>query len=84
MLEQNYPNPFNPTTTIRYMLDSKRFLILSIYDALGNEIIKLVNGEELPGIHKIKIEMKDISSGIYFYRLQAGNNVETKKMIFIK
>jgi hypothetical protein len=83
-LVQNFPNPFNPNTKITYQIPELSFVTLKIYDALGNEIIKLVNGEKPVGSYKIEFDATTLPSGIYFYRLQAGNFVENKKMILLK
>jgi hypothetical protein len=83
-LEQNYPNPFNPTTTIGYVLQEKRNIKLTIMNAIGEEVAILVNEEQDKGFHKAELDGKNLSSGIYFYKLQAGNYVETKKMTLMK
>ena len=83
-LEQNYPNPFNPVTTIGYVLKEKTNAKVILLDAIGQEIAVLVNEEQDKGYHKIDLSAKDLSSGIYFYRLQAGTFLQTKKMILVK
>jgi hypothetical protein len=93
-LDQNYPNPFNPTTTIKFTISPARtklyaggdlrFTSLIVYDVLGNEVATLVNEEKPAGNYKVEFDGKNISSGIYFYKLQAGNFVEYKKMILMK
>ena len=83
-LEQNYPNPFNPTTTIGYVLQEKSNAKLTLINAIGEEVSILVNEEQDRGYHSAVLNGKNLSSGIYFYRLQAGNFVETKKMILLK
>ncbi|MFH1043393.1 MAG: T9SS type A sorting domain-containing protein [bacterium] len=83
-LNQNYPNPFNPTTTISFSLQSKEFVTLKIYDVLGEEVITLVNEELNTGSYKNDWNATNLSSGVYFYRLQAGNFSETKKLLFLK
>jgi hypothetical protein len=83
-LNQNYPNPFNPTTTINYQIPELSFVTLKIYDVLGSEIIILVNEEKPVGIYEVEFNATALPSGIYFYRLQAGSFVETKKMILMK
>lgn len=83
-LLQNYPNPFNPTTRIRYSISRRQFVKLKIYDLLGQEITTLVNEEKPAGAHTVEIDASRLSSGIYFYRLQAGDFVETKKMILMR
>ena len=79
-----YPNPFNQTTTIKYQIPKMSFVILKVYDVLGNEITTLVNEEKQAGEYEIKFEPKGLQSGIYFYRIGTGNFVETKKMILMK
>jgi hypothetical protein len=83
-LEQNYPNPFNPITTITYQIPDAGFVTLKVYDVLGNEIATLVNEEKSVGSYEVKLDGNGLPSGIYFYRLQAGSFVETKKMILMK
>jgi len=83
-LFQNYPNPFNSTTTIPFWLPQRTNVILKVYDVFGREIATLVNREFDAGEHSIQFNANDLPSGVYFYRLQAGNFIEQKKMIFIK
>ena len=83
-LNQNYPNPFNPSTTISFSIPAKEFVTLKIYDALGKEIATLVNEEIQPGTYQKEWSAGDLSSGVYFYRLQAGNYCETKKLLLLK
>jgi len=83
-LEQNYPNPFNPGTVISYKLSVNSLVKLKVYDVLGNEIAALVNKEQPEGEYEITFDAFDQSSGIYYYRLQAGDFSETKKMILLK
>lgn len=91
-LSQNYPNPFNPETIIRYQLAVSSYVILKIYDVLGNEIATLVNEEQQAGKHSItfnatnnnQLTTNKLASGIYYYRLQAGQQTQTKRMIFLK
>ncbi|MEE9450264.1 MAG: T9SS type A sorting domain-containing protein, partial [Ignavibacteriaceae bacterium] len=84
LLAQNYPNPFNPTTTINYQISEIGFVALKVFDVLGNEISTLVNEEKPAGSYEVDFDSQGLSSGIYFYKLQAGNFVETKKMVFLK
>ncbi|MFN3560441.1 MAG: right-handed parallel beta-helix repeat-containing protein [Chloroherpetonaceae bacterium] len=84
VLEQNYPNPFNPTTTISYQLPITIDVSLKIYDVLGKEIATLVNARQEAGSYYYNFNASTLSSGIYFYRLQAGNLISTKKMILVK
>jgi len=94
-LGQNYPNPFNPKTVISYQLSVTSNVTLKIYDVLGNEIATLVNDEKTPGTYEVEFntnshsgissgEVRNLPSGVYLYRLQAENSVETKKMLLIK
>ena len=83
-LEQNYPNPFNPSTSIQYAIGSTQLVQLKVYDVLGNEIATLVNEEKAAGIYNVQFTMNNLSTGIYFYKLTAGEYVSTKKMILIK
>ena len=86
LLQQNFPNPFNPSTTIQYAISSTQFVTLKVYDLLGREVVTLVNEEKLTGTYNVEFGVKslELSSGIYFYKLQAGDFVETKKMILLK
>jgi len=83
-LGQNYPNPFNPTTIINYQLEKPGFVTISIYNVLGMEIAKLVNEEKSAGSFNVEYHASDLSSGIYYYKIHAGNYIKTKKMILIK
>jgi hypothetical protein len=77
-LDQNYPNPFNPSTTIRYGLPNRSHVTLSVYNTLGQQVVQLVNGEMEAGLHEVRFDAATLSSGVYFYRIQAGMYVETK------
>lgn len=83
-LFQNYPNPFNPSTNIKYQISKNSFVILKVYDLLGREISTLVNELQKAGVYEIQFSNSGLTSGIYFYRMQAGNYSETKKMVYIK
>ena len=83
-LEQNYPNPFNPITMIRYSLKDDSKVTLDVYDVLGNKVKSLVNSYQNAGIYEIIFDGSDISSGIYFYHLKAGQFTEIKKLVLIK
>jgi len=83
-LEQNYPNPFNPSTSIQYRVSSISNVSLKVYDVIGNEVATLVNEEKSAGSYEVNFNAAGLSSGIYFYKLQAGSLVETKKMILLK
>jgi hypothetical protein len=83
-LEQNYPDPFNPSTTIRYELPKASQVNLSVYDILGREVSVLVNEKKDAGIYEVRYEGSKLASGVYFYRLQAGDYVASKKMLVLK
>ncbi|MCP5061990.1 MAG: T9SS type A sorting domain-containing protein [Ignavibacteriae bacterium] len=83
-LSQNYPNPFNPTTTISYSIPELSNITLKVFDVLGKEIITLVSEQKLKGNYKIEFNASQLPSGTYFYRLQSGNFLETKKLILVK
>jgi hypothetical protein len=84
MLYQNYPNPFNPSTRIQYSVASSRIVLLKVYDVLGRDVATLVNERKSPGTYEVNFDGSKLPSGIYFYRLQAGNFVETKKLVLLK
>jgi sugar lactone lactonase YvrE len=83
-LEQNYPNPFNPTTTISYQLPVASQVSLKVYDVLGREVMTLVNGRQDAGAYNFNFNASELSSGVYFYRLQTGSFVAIKKMLLVK
>jgi len=83
-LSQNYPNPFNPTTIISYQVPQNSFVNLKIFDVLGNEIKELINENKQPGYYEVQFNAGELTSGVYFYRLSAGNFFETKKMVVVK
>lgn len=83
-LSQNYPNPFNASTTIRYNLHKPSDATIDIYDILGRKVRTLVNGKQPAGYHQAVWNARDISSGMYFYKIQAGDYIETKKMVLLK
>ncbi|MFZ1978969.1 MAG: YCF48-related protein [Bacteroidota bacterium] len=83
-LSQNYPNPFNPSTTIAFALPSRSFVTLKIYDMLGREVALLASEELAAGNYTRQWNAASLSSGIYFYRLEAGSFIQTKKLILLK
>lgn len=83
-MSQNYPNPFNPNTIIRYQIPGNGYVTLKIYDVLGKEVAVLVNEKKNGGVYEVTFNPVDLSSGIYFYRLTAGDFSDTKKMILVK
>ena len=83
-LSNNYPNPFNPSTKITYSIPERSNVSLKVFDLLGSLVAELANGEIEAGTYDINFNASQLSSGIYFYRLQAGNFIESKKMILLK
>ena len=83
-LDQNYPNPFNPGTVISYQLPVTSFVTLKVYDEIGREVDRLVNGEQLAGSHSVRWNAANLPSGVYIYQLRSGGIVESKKMLLIK
>ena len=83
-VDQNYPNPFNPSTTITYQLPTNAFVNLRVYDVLGREVETLVNERQNAGDHSVTFNAGNLPSGVYFYRLQAGNYSATKKLLLLK
>jgi hypothetical protein len=83
-LAQNYPNPFNPSTKIEYTLKNTGNVRLSVYDLLGREVAVLVNGVRTAGSHEVTFSRPDLGSGVYFYKLQSGDQVIAKKMVLMK
>jgi hypothetical protein len=83
-ISQNYPNPFNPITKIKYSIPQPSFVVLKVYDILGNEIETLVSEEKLLGVYEVEFNASNLSSGIYFYQLKAGDFISTKKLVLLK
>jgi hypothetical protein len=83
-LEQNYPNPFNSTTTISYCVPQSSFITIKVYDPLGKQVAIIVNENKSIGNYNIEFDANKLVSGIYFYQLQAGNFIQTKKFVLIK
>ena len=86
-LYQNYPNPFNPSTVISYSLSTPSLVNLKVYNALGQQVADLVNGYQSAGAHSVVFNssaFNGISSGVYYFRLKAGNLVKSRKMLLIK
>ena len=83
-LGQNYPNPFNPSTTIKFELPRASQVNLSVFDILGREVSVLVDEKKEAGIHEVKLDGSNLASGVYFYRLQAGDFVQTRKLLLLK
>ena len=83
-LHQNYPNPFNPTTVIKFAIPKNDFVKLRVYNILGKEIAVLLNGELEAGVYEYSFSASGLSSGLYFYKIETNNFVDTKKMLLIK
>jgi hypothetical protein len=83
-LSQNYPNPFNPTTTIQYSVLSTQYISLKVYDVIGRELSILVSEVKPPGTYTVEWDAHGLASGIYFYRLEAGQFTETRKLVLLR
>jgi hypothetical protein len=84
MLEQNSPNPFNPSTLIRYGVPDQGHVRVSIYDALGRPVTRLVDEVVSRGYHSVRWAADNLPSGVYLYRLETAGHVETRKMLLLK
>ncbi|MGA8265493.1 MAG: T9SS type A sorting domain-containing protein, partial [Ignavibacteriaceae bacterium] len=83
-LSQNYPNPFNPSSIINYEIPKSSLVTLKVYDVLGREVATLVNEEKHTGRYNVTFSASKYSSGVYFYRITAGNFSQIKKMVLLK
>ena len=83
-LTQNYPNPFNPSTTIRYALPHRSFVTLTVYNTIGQQVAQLVNEQQQAGYHDVVLRADQLASGVYFYRLDAGQFTSVKKLLMLK
>ena len=83
-LDQNYPNPFNPATMINFSVPKEEFVTLNVYNSIGQQVATLVNESKTAGTYRVDFNAANLSSGIYFYKITAGNFTETKKMILMK
>ena len=83
-LEQNYPNPFNPVTTIRFAIPARGVVILSVFNTLGQEVARLVNGLQEPGFRTLSFDGGALPNGVYYYILTAANFFDMKKMVLMK
>ncbi|MCY7361724.1 MAG: phospholipase D-like domain-containing protein, partial [Ignavibacteria bacterium] len=84
VLSQNYPNPFNPKTVINYEIPNANIVKLTVYNTLGKQVTELVNERQSAGTYKVSFDVGNMTSGVYFYKLEVGNFVETKRMILVK
>ena len=84
VLEQNYPNPFNPVTVIKYHIAEESDVVLTVYNALGQQVAVLVNAKMSGGNHQVEFNGKSLPSGTYYYKLQAGSRSSVNKMVLIK
>jgi hypothetical protein len=83
-LSQNYPNPFNPTTKIQFTIVNRQSITLKLYDVLGRAAATLVNEVKQPGTYTVEFDGSNLASGVYFYRLQAGEFVQTRKLVLLR
>lgn len=83
-LKQNFPNPFNPSTKISFSIPARQFVTLAVYDLVGNEVESIVSQELNAGQYEYNFEGKNLTSGVYFYTLRAGNLKDTKRMLLVK
>jgi hypothetical protein len=83
-LSQNYPNPFNPSTSIEYTVVSSEYVSLKVYDVLGNEVVTLVNEKKEAGKYRVNFNASSLSSGVYFYKIQAGSFNQVRKMMLLR
>jgi hypothetical protein len=83
-LYSNYPNPFNPSTKIRYAIAQTAFTTLIVYSITGSEVATLINEEKTPGVYEVNFDASNLSSGVYLYKLQAGNYTDVKEMVLLK
>ncbi|MBX2992304.1 MAG: T9SS type A sorting domain-containing protein [Bacteroidetes bacterium] len=83
-LEQNYPNPFNPSTTIEFALPKAGIVSLKVFDIVGREVAILVNESMQPGYYRTQFNASALSSGVYFYHIQAGDFSQTKKFVLLR
>jgi hypothetical protein len=83
-LSQNYPNPFNPNTTIKYSIPLSSNVVIKVFNVLGDEVTTLVDAQKQAGTYELIFNAENLSSGVYFYQLKAGDFIETKKMLLMK
>ncbi|MBK6538558.1 MAG: T9SS type A sorting domain-containing protein [Ignavibacteria bacterium] len=83
-MSQNYPNPFNPNTKINFALPKQGFVSLKVYDVLGKEVMTLVNEQMSAGSYAVDFNAANLSSGVYFFRMESGEFMDIKRMMLIK
>jgi hypothetical protein len=83
-VSQNYPNPFNPSTVIHYALPKDVYVTLIVYDVLGREVVRLVEGKQAAGFYDVKLSGESLASGVYVYRLKTDDNVAVRKMLLMR
>ena len=83
-MNQNYPNPFNPTTNISFSIPQSGFVKLSVFNLLGQEVARLVDGTMQAGFHNVTFKAENLNTGVYIYKLEANDLVQTKKMTLLK
>ncbi len=81
---QNFPNPFNPVTTIQFTVPEKDYVTIKVFDIMGREVTTLVNEHKASGEYKVEFNASDLPSGIYYYRMQAGDFISSRKLILLK
>ena len=84
VLEQNYPNPFNPSTTIKFTVPKREYVNLTVFNLLGQKVETLISEEKNKGSYEVRFNASNLPSGVYFYRIRAGNSVKTKKMTLLR
>jgi len=84
IFHQNYPNPFNPSTTIGYALPARSHVTLTVFNVLGQLVVTLVSGDIEAGYHEVQFNGSNLASGVYFYRMQAGGYLQTRKLLLMK
>ncbi|OGU82228.1 MAG: hypothetical protein A2W11_10630, partial [Ignavibacteria bacterium RBG_16_35_7] len=84
LLEQNYPNPFNPTTTIGFGIQNKSNVKITVLNSIGEEVAVVLNEEREAGYHQVEFNAENLPSGVYFYQINSGEFIQTKKMLLLK
>jgi hypothetical protein len=84
VLKQNYPNPFNPSTTITFSIPNEDLVSLKVFNSLGEEVAEIINETKATGNYSVSFDAGELTSGVYFYKISAGNFIQTRKMILVK